>query len=401
MKQTKLFEDRYNRIMTKVSQSVRTILERLDEEELEDCFEDDMIEECGDMFDCENSDVNEMARKPRRSTIPENIEKATRDAIMRSRWNHEWAKQTKPLAKWSPERILQGYVFGLLLCQKECPKTVEDIDKIGVYANYAHKYLEEGGTIEDIIELYNQQDPVTAGKRSGATRARKAYRKPAEQFDFDNVENNEPETEETDVEMDMTFDDDAAADEVEVNVDDIEANDDVDLNDYPEYDEVDVDTEDDVEDEPVEEEPASDKIIIDDIYTVTYDDYMNPAWNNAFAEFDNNVIHVDKNGISIDINIIDNQENESEVYTIKGASFGDVLTKLYAIITASLESSDTFFNISQNKLTKWFYKKFQMVIEQSNKEDEMDDLASEVYETCFDGVKHASDVVARLKKFFK
>lgn len=406
MKQNKLFEERYNRVMNKVAKSVRTILERLDEDELAECFEDDAIEECGDMFDCENPDMNEMARKTRHSTIPSKVEAATRDSIMRRGWDEEWAKQTQPLAKWSAERTLQAYVFGLLLLNKECPKTVADIDKIGVYAKYAHRFLDEGGTMDEIIALYNEQDPVTSGKRSGAKRAVKAYRKPAEEFDFDNVENNTTDDEEVVVD-----------DEIEVNVDEIEDQPEVDVNDeesndFPDYDDVDID---DVEGDELdinddadindEEEVANDEneIVISNIDDVTYEQYMDPAMNVAFSEFygDDNKVVSKNGGVQIPVKIVNSESNESGEYVVTGESFGEVLGTIYALIWASYDSNDQFFEIRVDPSTKWLIKKFSQTSDDLEEVDEIQNKVDEIAETCINGAKSVADVVERLTKRFK
>lgn len=401
MKQTKLFEERYNRVMTKVAKSVRTILERLDEEELAECFEDDAIEECGDMFDCESSDMNEMARKTRRSTIPKNIENVMRDAIMRRDWDEQFAITTKPLAKWTHEQLLQRYVFGLILLKKACPKTVEEIDDIAVYANYAHKFLEQGGTLEEIQELYAEQDPISEGKRTGAKRSVKAYRKSAEDFDFDKKED---AVEVNDVEEleDVVDVEDADADTVDVDVEELDDVEDLDINDYPDYDDVDIEDVDDTEEleevEPVVSE-ESDEIVIKNIDEVTYDGFMDPKMNNAFAEFNDKLIVVNKDGsVSVQVDIVDSESKQKESYVVTGASFGEVLSKIHAMIWASYDASDCFYEIRTEKVINWLMKAFMNTVEDDT---EINNMGDEVLETCFDGVKNVKDVVERLKKHFK
>lgn len=51
--------------------------------------------------------------------------------------------------------LLQRYVAALLIAKKECPQSVDDIEKLKTYKLVGQKYLELGGTIQDIVNLYN------------------------------------------------------------------------------------------------------------------------------------------------------------------------------------------------------------------------------------------------------
>lgn len=64
------------------------------------------------------------------------------------------AEFIKPIGN-DKDNLLQRYVAALLITKKECPQSEDDIEKLKTYKLVGQKYLELGGTIQDIVNLYN------------------------------------------------------------------------------------------------------------------------------------------------------------------------------------------------------------------------------------------------------
>ena len=122
----RLFEQQYNNVMKRLGTAVRRILE---------------------------SEIHG-AVNPKSYAI-------VRDAIVRRNYDEDWASSVRPLNKLDAEELLHRYVSALLIFGKECPQTEDEIDEIGVFAEYAHKFIDEmGGTLDDIKSLYEKNDKV-------------------------------------------------------------------------------------------------------------------------------------------------------------------------------------------------------------------------------------------------
>lgn len=141
----------------------------------------------------------------------------------------------------------------------------------------------------------------------------------------------------------------------------------------------------------------NDCVNITNIDDLAYEDYMNPDMNEAFAEFNESIIIINKDrSVSVTVEIVDCESNQEESYTVTvtGASFGEVLSKIYAMIWSSYDASDRFFEVRTEKLIKWFMKNFLTFVEDNT---ELDNLSDEILETCFEGgvnsVKHVVNLL--------
>lgn len=142
----------------------------------------------------------------------------------------------------------------------------------------------------------------------------------------------------------------------------------------------------------------NDCVEITNIYDLAYEDYMNPDMNEAFAEFNESIIIINKDGsVSVTVEIVDCESNQEESYTVTGASFGEVLSKIYTMIWSSYDASDRFFEVRTEKLIKGFMKKFLTCVEDNT---ELDNLSDEILETCFEGVNSVKHVVNLLRAKF-
>lgn len=65
------------------------------------------------------------------------------------------AEFIKPMKKLTKDDLLQRYVAALLITKKQCPKNINDIEKLKTFKLFAQKALELGATINDIQTLYN------------------------------------------------------------------------------------------------------------------------------------------------------------------------------------------------------------------------------------------------------
>lgn len=413
-KANKMFEERYNKVMNEVARSVRAILERLDEDELEECFGDDCIEECGDMFEDEDS-LNEMGRRPVRSTINPKYKANVRDALGRRNYDEQWAASVKPLAKFGQDELLQRYVVGLLLLGKECPQTEEDIDDIAVFGEYARKFLAQGGTLQEIIDLYNEQDKITIQKRQGSNRPVKAYRKPSDEpsttFDFDNTEDGEEMIDEVEPVVNVEEEQ-----EEEVNVDEYPEITDEPEEEFPAYDDVDVEDaaevdlnmEDDEEDEMIdimddeevedEDDEHNSYEVINNLDELSEEDYRDSNYNEAFTEFGANgdEFIVENGKIGTEVKFV--ADKDSEVYTIWANSAGELFNMIYAIIYASFDLDNIFIETKLRPAVEAIYKMYMVKISDAT-DDANEELKDKVFLKCFDGIRNVSELVANLAKF--
>ena len=64
------------------------------------------------------------------------------------------AEFIKPLSKMDTNELLNRYVAALLIMKKPCPETKEEIEKIKTFKLFGLKYLKQGGTIDNIKNLF-------------------------------------------------------------------------------------------------------------------------------------------------------------------------------------------------------------------------------------------------------
>lgn len=79
---------------------------------------------------------------------------------MSSRLRSTLAADAKPMKRDTYDVLLQKYVAGLLTMKVDCPNTVADITKNKAYQNIGNAFIEQGGTIQEIQKLYKENGGV-------------------------------------------------------------------------------------------------------------------------------------------------------------------------------------------------------------------------------------------------
>ena len=115
--------------------------------------------------------LNEMARLAVQRTIDKKLWLSVASTCSRNKITN--AEFIKP-GKGDKDNLLQRYVAALIIMRKRCPQDENDIDSIKTFKLVGHKYLELGGTIEEIQDLYNKN----TGKSSSNTTTNKPVGKP-------------------------------------------------------------------------------------------------------------------------------------------------------------------------------------------------------------------------------
>ena len=95
----------------------------------------------------------EMARKSVNRTIDKKLWLTVSSIISRNRSTE--AENIKPIGN-DKNNLLQRYVAALLIMKKPCPETIEDISKLKTFKKVGYKFIDLGGTIQDIQKLYNE-----------------------------------------------------------------------------------------------------------------------------------------------------------------------------------------------------------------------------------------------------
>lgn len=396
----RLFEQQYNNVMKRLGTAVRRILESevcdIDEEDeldIEECGDNDCddVEECNESYNriSRIQRLDEMARAAVNRTVNPKSYANVRDAIARRNYDEDWATTVRPLSKFDDVELLHRYVSALLIFGKECPQTEEEIDEIGVFAEYAHKLIDEmGGTLDDIKTLYEKNDKVQSRKRVGTTRGTKSAAKatkdtPAEDFNFDEPDETEtPEVE--DVPANPSYDDeveDVPANDEVVDIDDDE---DDEFN-IPAYDSVGTD-----DDEEIHE--------IENISELTLEQFYDSAMNASFADFNDDYILRDGNKIGFAVKINeDGEENNTRQITIFRDSFGKALEDFDVILQASINNlTDRFYEFQISDVVNKFFKAFRNVTTDEMAND-FDERAEDFYYKCFANAESVDDVVKEIE----
>ena len=405
----RLFEQQYNNVMKRLGTAVRRILESevcdIDEDEddveIDECdgkeanlVDEDDLEECNESYNriSRMRRLDEMARAAVNRTVNPKSYANVRDAIARKEYNEDWATSVRPLSKFDAEELLHRYVSALLIFGKECPQTEDEIDEIGVFAEYAHKFIDEmGGTLDDIKTLYEKNDKVKARKRVGITRGSKGATKatknePSEDFNFD--EPDEQETHEVEyVPVTPSYDEveDVPTDD---EIEDVAVDDDDDEFNIPAYDSV-GDDEDDVYE-------------IENISELTLEQFYDSSMNASFANFNDDYILRDgkKIGFAVKINEDGEETNEREI-TIFRDSFGKALEDFDVILQASINNfSDHFYEFRISEVVKKFFKAFRNVTT-DEMADEFDERADDFYYKCFANAESVDDVITEIEAMEK
>lgn len=95
----------------------------------------------------------EMARKSVNRTIDKKLWLTVSSIISRNRSTE--AENIKPIGT-DKDNLLQRYVAALLIMKKPCPNNVSEIEDLKTFKNIGNKFIELGGTISEIKELYNK-----------------------------------------------------------------------------------------------------------------------------------------------------------------------------------------------------------------------------------------------------
>ena len=347
--------------------------------------------------------VNEMARTATNRAVDPKALANVRDAAQRRKYDVNWAKTAKPLPRFTDFDLLHRYVAALLLFNAPCPQTEEEIDEIGIFANYAHELLDGSGTIEDIQLLYSKNDKIVARERKGSKRAIKAYRgdnMPSANFDFDKEEDNTPapaaEPEET-----TTY---PSYDELEDNA---PAEDEVNPEDIPSYDEVEDTTEEEPEETAYEEEEelladeedetAADGEQIekewDSLPDITYDEYYNPLLNRSFSQINDDYLFwdADNNLIGMDVMVEDRDTKETREFKMWAPSFGKLLERFDIATEAAIQNmSDKFYKVKTLPVNIRFWKAWRKYgIPNDEAEDILEDHIDDFY---FKHIGNANDI---------
>lgn len=104
------------------------------------------------IYDIKNQ-LNEMARKSINRTIDKKLWLTVSSIISRNRSTE--AENINPVNN-DKDNLLQRYVASLLVMKKPCPNNIEDIGKLKTFKKVGYKFIDLGGTIQDIQKLYNE-----------------------------------------------------------------------------------------------------------------------------------------------------------------------------------------------------------------------------------------------------
>ena len=145
--------------------------------------------------------INEMARLSIQRTIDKKLW-ATVSSIC-SRNKSTEAEFIKPIGS-DRNNLLQRYVAALIIMKKPCPISIDDINKLKTFKLVGNKYIDLGGTLQEIQELYNKN---TAGNNTSTVQKTNSNITKAEQSNNikDTTTDNE-QPEETDDSWESLFD---------------------------------------------------------------------------------------------------------------------------------------------------------------------------------------------------
>lgn len=422
MKKIKANDPEIQKIMSQFAKQFQTVLEKY-------CADDD-IDECGDVDECGNLDEDDLEEcgetyesrnfRPVNSRRHPNVinemavtravdSKAlanVRDMISRRGFDRTWATNVPALPKFDDIELLNRYVAALLVFHEQCPTTMEEVDEIGVFKNYAHKMIDDGTvTLEDVKKLYDKSPALAVRPRTGTTRAASGFRKNAtKDFDFDAPEApvaapavEEPETPEPDL---TTVDNDdfiSSSDALDVD----------EPNDYPAFD-------DDEEELPAEVAAAiADSGVdtemeiegnngeireIENINDLTVDEYYDPGMNASFHAHNDDNILMEGNKVGFMIRIADEDGEVLGEYKMLRDSFGKALEDYTIAAQASvIAMTDTFYDLQITKVINVFYKLFNNALN-DDQQDEIDSKINKFYYGVFQSAKSVDDIIKGLEE---
>lgn len=102
--------------------------------------------------------INEMARLAVERTIDKKLWLSVASTCSRNKSTD--AENIRPIGS-DKENLLNRYVAALIIMRKPCPKTEDDIDTLKTFKLVAKRYLQLGGTLQEIQDLYNKNTGKT------------------------------------------------------------------------------------------------------------------------------------------------------------------------------------------------------------------------------------------------
>ena len=325
-----------------------------------------------------------------------------RDAASRRDFNEDWAINAMPSPKFDDVELLNRYVAALLVYRKPCPKTMEDVEKIGIFKNYAKQMIEDGSiTLEDVKKLYDNSPAFAVRQRTGTKRAAAGFRKqqPTADYDFDHEEaapTPEPEPEElpeVPAYDDVDDDDDYVPEPEFVNNDEPADDPEEELEQAEE--EPDNSFGDDDSEEISDPIPA-DVREIDNIDELTVEEYYDPAMNASFAAHNPDHFIYQDGKIGFEIKIYDENDEMPGEYTMLRDSLGQALADFTVITMSTLSAmSDNYFDFRISKVINVFYKSFYRKLS-DEQSDELDNRIQKFYYSTIQGAKNLDDILKAL-----
>lgn len=97
--------------------------------------------------------INEMARLAVGRTIDKKLWLSVASTCSRNKSTE--AENIRPIGS-DKENLLNRYVAALIIMRKPCPETEDDIDTLKTFKLVAKRYLQLGGTLQEIQDLYNK-----------------------------------------------------------------------------------------------------------------------------------------------------------------------------------------------------------------------------------------------------
>lgn len=102
--------------------------------------------------------INEMARLAVERTIDKKLWLSVASTCSRNKSTE--AENIRPIGS-DKENLLNRYVAALIIMRKPCPETEDDIDTLKTFKLVAKRYLQLGGTLQEIQDLYNKNTGKT------------------------------------------------------------------------------------------------------------------------------------------------------------------------------------------------------------------------------------------------
>ena len=97
--------------------------------------------------------INEMTRLAVERTIDKKLWLSVASTCSRNKSTD--AENIRPIGS-DKENLLNRYVAALIIMRKPCPETEDDIDTLKTFKLVAKRYLQLGGTLQEIQDLYNK-----------------------------------------------------------------------------------------------------------------------------------------------------------------------------------------------------------------------------------------------------